>query len=397
MRIGCFVPVASVLRGYERNVSGHVQVPMGVMRVLVEAGHEVHLITNKFGPDRVLPWCVPDAVTPHFVRDSRRRLGSLEKKGAKSPSSGVYPVAFMRQLMEVKRIARDNRLDILHFNGHSRSAQLGGILKLVGLKTPTVAYLSAAPVALTAMQRMLLRKVGPLITGTDYATEQCRRFGLDATTIRHGVIRDFSKELPEGFTAERNRVLFWRDLTRNNGADLCLKAYEELAPAFPDVLFTIAVRPNQKELTGVEQVVDRHPNIQLYRFPYPPGVSLAQLVSESICIVLPFRRLTIDPQLSIAESLAVGVPVIASDLEANGELVQDGLNGRLVPVGDAEATTAALRDVLSDRGRALEMGRNAAREFARTWTWDGYVAALEGVYQRSIIGRRHSSLEVVKQ
>ena len=82
----------------------------------------------------------------------------------------------------------------------------------------------------------------------------------------------------------------------------------------------------------------------------------------------PMRRLTINPQLVIAESLAAGIPTIASDLDSTSEVVQDGVTGRLVPVGDATALTRALDDMLSDRAALAAMGEAAAADIEKRWS-----------------------------
>ena len=57
---------------------------------------------------------------------------------------------------------------------------------------------------------------------------------------------------------------------------------------------------------------------------------------------------------SIRESLAMGVPVVASDIAGNAEIVSDGENGYTFPMGDASGMADRLEKVLSDpsiRGR----------------------------------------------
>ncbi|MBI4802457.1 MAG: glycosyltransferase [Elusimicrobia bacterium] len=58
---------------------------------------------------------------------------------------------------------------------------------------------------------------------------------------------------------------------------------------------------------------------------------------------------------SIRESMAAGVPVIASDIAGNGEIVIDGKTGLLFPSGDSETLYRRLKYALSDPGtvRAL--------------------------------------------
>ena len=69
--------------------------------------------------------------------------------------------------------------------------------------------------------------------------------------------------------------------------------------------------------------------------------------------------------LSILESLACGLPVVASRVGGIPEYVEDGKTGLLVPPGEAPALAAALRRVIEDRALAAELSRNglaAARE-----------------------------------
>ncbi|SAK63940.1 glycosyltransferase family 4 protein [Caballeronia ptereochthonis] len=65
--------------------------------------------------------------------------------------------------------------------------------------------------------------------------------------------------------------------------------------------------------------------------------------------------------MALMESLALGVPCVASDCPSGPrELTRDGQDGLLVPVGDREALTQALRRVVDDDSLCREMGRQAS-------------------------------------
>lgn len=53
---------------------------------------------------------------------------------------------------------------------------------------------------------------------------------------------------------------------------------------------------------------------------------------------------------TVVEALAVGTPVIATSVGGVPELVRDGKNGLLVPVGDRDALAAAIRRVVGEPG-----------------------------------------------
>ena len=66
----------------------------------------------------------------------------------------------------------------------------------------------------------------------------------------------------------------------------------------------------------------------------------------------PSRCLEGGPTVGL-EAMAVGVPVIAASVGGVAEVVQDGVNARLVPPGDVAALTAALVEVASDPGATI--------------------------------------------
>ena len=53
---------------------------------------------------------------------------------------------------------------------------------------------------------------------------------------------------------------------------------------------------------------------------------------------------------SIRESLAMGVPAVASDISGNSEIVKEGVTGLLFPPGDSAELAARLETVLKDPG-----------------------------------------------
>ncbi len=68
----------------------------------------------------------------------------------------------------------------------------------------------------------------------------------------------------------------------------------------------------------------------------------------------------------LIEALALGVPIVATRAGGNSELIQDGVNGLLVPVGDPESLADALSRVLTDKALSAKLSLGAklsARRF----------------------------------
>jgi glycosyltransferase involved in cell wall biosynthesis len=71
--------------------------------------------------------------------------------------------------------------------------------------------------------------------------------------------------------------------------------------------------------------------------------------------------------LTLLEAMASAVPVVVTDVGGNPEIVRDGIEGLLVPRGDAGATTAALLRLLDDPSLSSALGAAG-----RTRVWERY-------------------------
>ena len=87
---------------------------------------------------------------------------------------------------------------------------------------------------------------------------------------------------------------------------------------------------------------------------------------------------------ALLEAMALGLPCISTDCPCGGpaEVIQDGINGLLFPVGSEEALTQAMRALLEDRERRTAMAVNA-RQTAESFRpepvfrqWENYVKSV---------------------
>lgn len=99
----------------------------------------------------------------------------------------------------------------------------------------------------------------------------------------------------------------------------------------------------------------------------------AGLMRHLDVLVLPSHRESAGTVL--AEAMAVGTPVVATDVGGLPEVVLDGVTGRLVEPGSPAALAGAVAEVLERRD---ELGAAAARH-ARRFYVDAHVAAVEAL------------------
>jgi glycosyltransferase involved in cell wall biosynthesis len=67
----------------------------------------------------------------------------------------------------------------------------------------------------------------------------------------------------------------------------------------------------------------------------------------------------------LTEAALGAAPVVAYDIDWQGEMILDGETGRLVQHGDLRAMAEATAELLADPARAADLGRRL-RELART-------------------------------
>jgi glycosyltransferase involved in cell wall biosynthesis len=84
--------------------------------------------------------------------------------------------------------------------------------------------------------------------------------------------------------------------------------------------------------------------------------------------------------LVVAEALQLGRPVVATPVGFVPDLIEDGVSGRIVPVGDAPALAAALGDVLADPSGAARLAAAGARAVDEVLGPDRLVGDVERTY-----------------
>lgn len=88
--------------------------------------------------------------------------------------------------------------------------------------------------------------------------------------------------------------------------------------------------------------------------------------------------------LGMAEAMALGVPVIASDVPALNELVTHGQSGILVPPADASALSAAIKDLLQNPAKRTflsQNGKTAMKRFSPRHHVEAFQSCLENAMQ----------------
>jgi sugar transferase (PEP-CTERM/EpsH1 system associated) len=83
---------------------------------------------------------------------------------------------------------------------------------------------------------------------------------------------------------------------------------------------------------------------------------------------------------TVLEAMASGLPIVATAVGGNVELVEDGFNGRLFPVGDCQALADAMGALIGDSGERVRQGANARMRVCQRFDWSRTVNDYLSVY-----------------
>lgn len=109
---------------------------------------------------------------------------------------------------------------------------------------------------------------------------------------------------------------------------------------------------------------------------------VADVMRALHCYVLPSLAEGISN--TILEAMASGLPVIATQVGGNAELVEHGRTGLLLPSGDEQALAQAILELATQPERARAMGRAGRGLAQQRFSLQAMVSTYQGLYQRML-------------
>ena len=249
----------------------------------------------------------------------------------------------------------------LHIDITTCSSWAGLVLRRVWMPVVLARVLrsAAAVVVYTESQRRAV--------ASEYGVEPAR-----IAITRNGIDASFFNDDDRALRA-RPRLLFVGRLAPEKNVPLLLKALARTSGRFDTTL--VGDGPLEQELRHQSEDL-RLENVHFYG--RADDDELRSLYRAADIAVQPSKS---EGGLSLAllEALAMGLPVVATELVTNREVVVHGENGFLVAPDDPAELAAALLEIVEDADRYERMSR-AARKLAGQYRWDVMRDDFERIY-----------------
>lgn len=362
MRVGIVCP-------YSWDVPGGVQYHVrDLAEVLTARGHEVS----------VLAPADDDAPLPAYVVPAGRAVPVPYNGSVARVNFGPLSAA------RVRRWLRDGHFDVLHIHEPATPS-----LSLLACWAATGAIVATFHTANLRSRAMLaaspflepaLEKVGARVAVSEDARRTLvEHVGGDAVLIPNGVFVDrFAGAEPEpAWRGDGGTVGFIGRLDEpRKGLPTLLDAMEQVVAARPGVRLLVAGRGDEEEA-----VEDMPPAVR-------EAVTFLGVVSEADkARLLRTVDVYVAPNLGgesfgiiLVEAMSAGAPVLASDLDAFGRVLDGGRVGVTFPAGDTATLSTSLLNLLGDPSRRAEMSA-AASVWVRRFDWSTVADELLAVYE----------------
>jgi N-acetyl-alpha-D-glucosaminyl L-malate synthase BshA len=365
------------------SVGGSGMIAADIGLAMAARGHQVHVIAREL-PVRLQG--ERHSIRFHPVRESAYPV---------LHQAGTYPIALASKMVEVASL---HPLDVLHVHyavPHAAAAWMAR--EVLGRSAPRLVT--------------TLHGTDSTVVGTDSSYLPITRFSIlqsDAVTTPSAFLEHATRQgfgLPEGFPIHvlPNFVDTARFAPGRERAPL-RSLFPRLGEEEPVLVHVSNFRPIKRvgDVVAVFAQVHRHRPCRLVMIGDGPERSSAEqqarelgllervaflgkqehfgpLLAACDVFLLPSEQESFG--VAALEALSCGVPVVASDVGGLPELVEPGLAGLLVPVGDVGAMARAVLWLLEEPGRWREFSSRARARVLQHFRREPAVDRYEALYR----------------
>lgn len=164
------------------------------------------------------------------------------------------------------------------------------------------------------------------------------------------------------------RLLFAGRLTTQKGLDVLLRSLGRVARENAGLPWSLDVAGDGPRRAEFESLASSEGIAHRVRFHgFLPRERVRELYAEADVFAFPSRFEGM-PNV-VLEAMASGLPIIGTRIAGTEELVEEGVNGVLLPVDDLDACAGACLRFVANLEERLRMGEASRRLVLEKWTW----------------------------
>jgi len=311
-----------------------------------KAGYEVIVATQWYSENE-------------YVLDERVRRLSVGLTSKEERRGRAYQ-AFAR-LFHLRACIRRERPDVVI--SFCAKANFRSAYALTGMRIPLIVSVRNDPQTDYAPHGRAMRYMERKAAGCVFQTPTAQSFFSQAFQERSRIIFNplsevYYEEQPI-VTVRRKAIVNVGRISAQKNQLMLVHAFEKIAEKYPD--YVLELYGGVQDEAIMQQLQDdiRAHNMQERVHFMGTTDTIQNAIRDASLFVLSsdFEGM---PN-ALLEAMALGLPCISTDCPCGGSalLIQDGISGVLVPVGDADALSAAMDELLSDNARAASMSAQA--------------------------------------
>lgn len=316
-----------------------------------------------------------------------RRLWTLDRKGLVSATFLPGLIFFL--------LTRGRRFDIWHVHQAYYHYLIAVALARVLGKRCVVKTAASGPFGDIA--RLRVSKFGSVVLRALPAahavvslnrglSRELEEAGVEARVIHNGVdTRAFTPATPAQRAAARRTwrldsgtvaVAYVGRLAAAKGVDVLLHAWRMIESSTEGDHCELLLAGDGADAERLRAYAQKH----LHRVRFAGRIAnVVELLQAVDMVVLP--SLSEGLSNAVLEAMAMGLPVVATNIPGLDEQVEDGRTGLLVPPQDAERLAGALRVLIRNREQRELLGRAGRGAVERRFAFPGIVAAYQDLYR----------------
>jgi len=346
---------------------------------LIEKGHKVVVITRG-------PW----------FKTQKQVLDGIEI--IKTPFIPIYPFYLSLHQIFIKKVFKsiESDIDIVHLHTplppfiktsqpvvltiHTPMLSDNNYIKIrsiYSLLTKISARIISYPLELK-----LIKSSDMITTVSQSVAQELEEYGLnqeDISIVYNGVDEKFFYPKQKDSTNDKKYIMYAGRIDREKGLFDLLKCAKSICSERSDVSFIVA--GNGRDLNRLKRKIK---NIGIQDKFILVGQAkkdqLVKLYQNATLFVLPSYHEGLPTVL--LEAMSCGLPVIATDVRGNRDLVSNGKNGIIIPSRAPKKMAEAISMLLENKSLRKKLGKNARKTIEENYTWNIISNRILGYYKQ---------------